>query len=97
MLVADRGIRGVVLSTCRLRRITCDGTRLTAQAGAPASLVAEETVQEMALGVRQALSADFGVAVSGIAGPGGGTLEKPVGLVADAVGAQIMEAMAESN
>lgn len=42
--------------------------------------VSRETVIEMARGVRNALAADIGVAVSGIAGPGGGTLEKPVGL-----------------
>jgi nicotinamide-nucleotide amidase len=43
--------------------------------------VSQETVLEMARGVRQALAADVGVSVSGIAGPGGGTPEKPVGLV----------------
>ena len=43
--------------------------------------VSRETVLEMASGVRRALAADIGLAVSGIAGPGGGTLEKPVGLV----------------
>ena len=43
--------------------------------------VSEETVLEMARGVRTALAADIGLAVSGIAGPGGGTPEKPVGLV----------------
>ncbi len=41
--------------------------------------VSRETVLEMARGVRQALAADLGISVSGIAGPGGGTLEKPVG------------------
>lgn len=41
--------------------------------------VSEQTVKEMAQGVRNLLSADFGLAVSGIAGPGGGTPEKPVG------------------
>jgi PncC family amidohydrolase len=41
--------------------------------------VSQETVLEMAKGVRHALAADVGIAVSGIAGPGGGTPEKPVG------------------
>lgn len=42
--------------------------------------VSRQTVLEMARGVRVALAADIGIAVSGIAGPGGGTPEKPVGL-----------------
>jgi len=41
--------------------------------------VSEESVEEMALGVRHALAADIGLSVSGIAGPTGGTPEKPVG------------------
>ncbi len=41
--------------------------------------VSKETVIEMACGVRRALAADVGLSVSGIAGPGGGTPEKPVG------------------
>jgi PncC family amidohydrolase len=41
--------------------------------------VSQETVIEMALGVRKALNADIGISVSGIAGPGGGLPEKPVG------------------
>lgn len=41
--------------------------------------VSRETVLEMARGARKALSADIAVAVSGIAGPGGATDEKPVG------------------
>jgi len=41
--------------------------------------VSEPTVRAMAQGVRQQLGADVGVAISGIAGPGGGTPTKPVG------------------
>jgi len=41
--------------------------------------VSEEVVLEMALGVRRTFAADVGLSVSGIAGPGGGTLEKPIG------------------
>jgi len=43
--------------------------------------VSAEVAQAMARGVRERLSADVGVAVTGIAGPEGGTEEKPVGLV----------------
>ena len=43
--------------------------------------VSAETVLEMARGVRKVLGADVGVAVSGIAGPSGGTPQKPVGTV----------------
>ncbi len=43
--------------------------------------VSEETVREMATGVKKLLGADFGLASSGIAGPDGGTPDKPVGTV----------------
>ncbi len=43
--------------------------------------VSEQTVQEMANGARRNASADVGIAISGIAGPDGGTIEKPVGTV----------------
>jgi nicotinamide-nucleotide amidase len=43
--------------------------------------VSAETAAAMAHGIRSRLGADIGVAVTGVAGPGGGTEEKPVGLV----------------
>lgn len=47
--------------------------------------VSEETAREMALGAARLYGADVSVAVTGIAGPGGATPEKPVGLVHMAV------------
>ena len=46
-----------------------------------AGSVSEETALEMARGIRNKLNADIGLSTTGIAGPKGGTKEKPVGLV----------------
>ena len=51
--------------------------------------VSEECVREMAEGVRRITGSDFSVATSGIAGPGGGSETKPVGLVCIGVSSQM--------
>jgi len=55
--------------------------------GLPENVIAEhgavsaETAEAMAMGIRRSAGTDFGLATTGIAGPTGGTAEKPVGLV----------------
>jgi nicotinamide-nucleotide amidase len=51
--------------------------------------VSEECVMAMAEGVRKLTGSDFSVATSGIAGPGGGSETKPVGLVWIAVSSEV--------
>ena len=43
--------------------------------------VSEAVAREMVTGVKKALNADFAIATTGIAGPDGGTPEKPVGTI----------------
>jgi nicotinamide-nucleotide amidase len=67
--------------------VAYDNEVKAAQLGVPEAVLAEhgavsaEAAEAMASGARNAFDADLAVAVTGIAGPGGGTPEKPVGLV----------------
>lgn len=67
--------------------VTYSNAQKTRQLGVPAALfdqvgaVSREVVQAMARGAQQNSEARFAVAVSGVAGPGGGSSEKPVGTV----------------
>lgn len=44
-------------------------------------VVSQEVVERMAIGARDLMESDFGVATTGVAGPSGGTEENPVGTV----------------
>jgi len=67
--------------------VTYSNASKTRMLGVPDSLIAEhgavsaEVAEAMALGVKEVSGATIGVATTGIAGPGGGSEEKPVGLV----------------
>ncbi|WP_405724706.1 competence/damage-inducible protein A [Anaerotignum sp.] len=82
-LVEYPGISEVLLEGCvtysndaKMRRLGVKAETLE-QFGA----VSEETAREMAEGIAKTSGAEIGIATTGIAGPGGGSEEKPVGLV----------------
>jgi nicotinamide-nucleotide amidase len=67
--------------------VTYSNEAKTRLLGVPAELiesrgaVSAEVAEAMAEGVKRRAGTDFGLSVTGVAGPGGGTVEKPVGLV----------------
>lgn len=62
-------------------RLKVDGLGVSRDVLERHGAVSAETAAAMASGVRTELGVDVGVSVTGVAGPGGGTPEKPVGLV----------------
>lgn len=80
---------GLITYSNNLKHILLD---VPLQTLAKHGAVSEAVVRQMALGAKAHTGADLTVAVSGVAGPGGGSANKPVGLVWFAVagpGAQI--------
>jgi nicotinamide-nucleotide amidase len=101
-LLSERLTRVPGSSNYFLGGMVCYSNELkTTLAGVPADLITEHgavslaVAQAMAEGVRKRTGASLGIGITGVAGPGGGTPEKPVGLVfialADENGTQIRE------
>jgi nicotinamide-nucleotide amidase len=101
-LLSERLTRVPGSSNYFLGGMVCYSNELKATlAGVPADLITEHgavslaVAQAMAEGVRKRTGASLGIGITGVAGPGGGTPEKPVGLVfialADENGTQIRE------
>jgi competence/damage-inducible protein CinA-like protein len=75
---SDVFVGGIVAYDDRLK---LDGLNVPAKVLERHGAVSAETAAAMATGARSSLGTDVGVSVTGVAGPGGGTPEKPVGLV----------------
>ncbi len=90
---SDTFVGGVIAYSNSIKQKMLDvPSDLLTQHGA----VSEPVVKAMAKGVKKRLGTDWGIAVSGLAGPGGGTHLKPVGLVYFAVaGPESLESKAE--
>jgi nicotinamide-nucleotide amidase len=76
---ASRFLAGGVVSYADEAKVSLLGVR--PQTLAAYGAVSEQVAREMAQGARAAVAAGAGVAITGVAGPGGGTPDKPVGTV----------------
>ena len=75
---SDVLLGGVIAYANEVKR---DLLGVSASTLARAGAVSEACAREMAIGVRASLGAEVGLSVTGVAGPGGGSPEKPVGLI----------------
>ncbi len=69
---------GILAYSNRLKRQLLDVPAATLRAH---GAVSEPTARAMAAGVRSVCGSDYGIGITGVAGPGGGTAERPVGTV----------------
>ena len=76
---SSKSFAGGVVAYENAVKVTALGVREETLASAGA--VSEETAIEMAQGVRSRFGTDYGISTTGVAGPSGGSPEKPVGLV----------------
>lgn len=91
-LIAHRVTEVPGISTCYRGGVVAYANEIkTAVLGVDADVIATEgavseaVAAQMATGVRERFGTDYGIGVTGVAGPGGGTPDKPVGLVYIAV------------
>ena len=79
---SDYYLGGVIAYSNRAKQ---DLLNVSAETLASVGAVSRETAAEMAEGAREAFGANVGLSTTGIAGPGGATARKPVGLIYVAV------------
>ncbi|MDC0663763.1 nicotinamide-nucleotide amidase [Marinobacter sp. SS21] len=82
---------GLVTYSNRAKQLLLGVTELTLQQH---GAVSEQVVRDMVAGALRATGAEVAVAISGVAGPGGGSAEKPVGTVWFAWGAHCKDTVA---
>lgn len=75
---SDYFIGGVIAYSNKIKKLVCGVKEETLKSS---GAVSSQTAKEMANGIRKRFKTNIGVSISGIAGPEGGTKDKPVGLV----------------